>query len=52
MISHTTQRFPKLFADLPKAVQKQAKEAYAQFRRSPYHPSLRFKRVHSKRPIY
>jgi len=52
MISHTTQRFRKLFVGLSKAVRKQVKEAYAQFRRNPYHPSLHFKRVHNTRPIY
>ncbi len=52
MTSHTTQRFRRLFADLPKAVQRQAKEAYAQFRINPYHPSLHFKRIHSTRAIY
>ena len=31
---------------------KQAKEAYAQFTKDPYHPGLHFKRVHSTRPIY
>ena len=52
MISHTTERFRKLLADLPKEIQRQAKEAYAQFQKDPYHPGLRFKRVHSRRPIY
>ena len=52
MISHTTQRFRKLLAQLPKEIQKQAREAYLQFEKDPYHPGLRFKRVHSKRPIY
>ncbi len=52
MISHTTQRFRKLIAQLPKEIQKHAREAYLQFEKDPYHPGLRFKRVHSKRPIY
>jgi len=52
VISHTTERFRKLLAQLPKEIQKQAKEAYLQFEKDPYHPSLRFKRVHSKRPVY
>jgi len=37
---------------LPKEIQKQAREAYVQFKKDPYHPGLHFKRVHSKRPIY
>jgi len=52
VISHTTERFRKLLAQLPGEVQKQAKEAYLQFEKDPYHPGLRFKRVHSRRPIY
>ncbi|GAB6888983.1 hypothetical protein JCM13304A_24870 [Desulfothermus okinawensis JCM 13304] len=52
MTSHTTERFRKLLAQLPKQIQKQAKEAYIQFEKNPYHPGLRFKRVHSKLPIY
>lgn len=52
MISHTTERFRKAFANLPKEIQYQAKEAYKDFKRNPFHPSLRFKRVHSTKPIY
>ena len=52
MISHTTKRFRKLLAELPKEIQKQAKEAYTHFKKDPYHPGLHFKRVHSTRPIY
>ena len=52
MISHTTQRFRKAFARLPTQVKPQAKEAYKQFQQDPFHPSLRFKRIHSTRPIY
>lgn len=52
MISHTTERFRRLLADLPKETQRQVKEAYTQFKKDPYHPGLHFKRVHSKRPIY
>ncbi len=52
MISHTTTRFRKAFKDLPKSVQRQAKEAYKLFKQNPHHPSLRFKQVHSTKPIY
>ena len=52
MISHTTERFRKLLAQLPKEIQKQAREAYLQFEKDPFYPGLRFKRVHSRRPIY
>jgi len=52
MISHTTQRFRKLFEKLPKNIQRQGKDAYKKFRVDPYHPGLHFKSVHSTRPIY
>jgi mRNA-degrading endonuclease RelE of RelBE toxin-antitoxin system len=52
MISHTTERFRKAFAGLPKQVRRQAKEAYKQFQKDPFHPGLRFKRVHSTKPVY
>ena len=39
-------------AALPESVRRQAREAYLLFRQDPLHPSLRFKRVHSARPIY
>ena len=51
-MSHATERFRKLLAQLPKKIQKQAKEAYPQFEKDPYHPGLRIKRVHSKRLIF
>ena len=52
MISRTTEQFRKLLAQLPREIKGQAKEAYLQFEKDPYHPGLRFKRVHSKRPVY
>ena len=52
MISRTTQRFRKAFADLPEQVQRQAKESYKQFRKYPFYPGLHFKRVHSTKPVY
>jgi hypothetical protein len=50
--SRATAKFRKAFADLPVAVQEQAREAYRHFMRDPWHPSLRFKPVHSGLPIY
>lgn len=52
MISHTTGRFRKAYLDLPKQIQQQAQEAYKQFKADPFYPSLRFKRIHSTKPIY
>ncbi len=33
-------------------MQRQARAAYKQFLRDPFHPSLRFKRVHADKPVY
>ena len=52
MISRTTRNFRRAKEKLPRNVQVQAKEAYRLFRNNPRHPSLSFKKVHSKRPIY
>lgn len=52
MNSRTTERFREAFARLPPMVQARAAVAYRLFRRDPSHPSLRFKRVHSSRPVY
>ena len=52
MKSQTTIQFRKQFADLPKQIQEQTRKAYRQFQNDSSHPSLRFKKVHSKLPIY
>ena len=41
-----------MFQDLPKQIQKQAREAYGLFRDDPSHPGLRFRLVHETKPIY
>jgi mRNA-degrading endonuclease RelE of RelBE toxin-antitoxin system len=50
--SRTTAEFRKSFANLPKQVQDQTREAYRQFKENPSYPSLRFKKVHPELPIY
>ena len=52
MKSYTTKQFRQAFVKLPKQVQKQGRAAYRQFKKNPSHPSLRFKKVHHKLPIY
>jgi hypothetical protein len=37
---------------LPAEVKSQAREAYSLFAADHYHPSLHFKRIHSRRPIF
>jgi len=52
MISRTTNGFWKCYGTLPEQIRKEAKKAYANFKKNPYHPGLHFKRVHSTRPIF
>lgn len=44
--------FHKYFARLPRDVQYQAVEAYHLFKKNPYHPGLRFKRIDSEANTY
>ena len=52
MTSRTTERFRSALAALPEAIRARARHAYRLFRDNPQHPSLRFKRVHTTRPIF
>jgi len=52
MRSRTTREFRKGFARLPQRIQAQARDAFKLFLQDPQHPSLRFKRIHSARPIF
>ncbi|HYM21073.1 MAG TPA: hypothetical protein VEW28_08735 [Candidatus Kapabacteria bacterium] len=52
MTSLTTEKFWKAFNELPDAVQEQAQKNYGLWRNDPFHPSLDFKKIHPKRPIF
>ena len=52
MKSETTQKFRRLFAATPPERQARIRIAYRLWLSDPAHPSLRFKKVHSKLPIY
>jgi len=52
MKSSVTRTFRKRLADLPISVQEQAAKAYELWNEDPYHPSLQFKRVSQRQPIY
>ena len=52
MKSWRTVAFKRAFARLPKAVKRQARQAYRTFTNDPSHPGLQFKKVHASRPIY
>ena len=52
MKSKTSNRFLKCYRELPEQTKKEAKKAYREFKKNPYHPGLHFKRIHSTRPIF
>ncbi len=52
MKSQTTVRFRRAYEALPYQVRQQARQAYKLFEQDPYHPSLRFKQIHSSKQIY
>jgi hypothetical protein len=50
--SHITERFARLFSQLPPEAQQQARAAYRLFLQNPRHPSLHFKQVSAAHPEY
>lgn len=52
MKSRATPRFWAAYRELPPEIQGLAKKAYRRFRDNPGHPSLQFKKVHDREPVY
>lgn len=52
MNSVATKQFWKAFDLLPSEIKDKAKEAYALWKEDPFHETLQFKRVHTRKPIY
>jgi mRNA-degrading endonuclease RelE of RelBE toxin-antitoxin system len=52
MESSVTKTFRKRLSDLPESVRDRAAKAYALWKVDPYHPSLQFKQVSQRQPIY
>lgn len=52
MKSHVTKKFRRLFGNLPTEIRQGARESYRLWKENPAHPSLQFKRVHQRPPIY
>jgi hypothetical protein len=50
--SQVTDDFLACFAALPDAVKAQARKAYRLWRHDSTHPSLQFKPVHTREPVY
>lgn len=52
MSSQLTDEFIALFSTLPVEVRRKARKNYRLWKANPAHPSLDYKRVHTRRPIY
>ena len=52
MKSVTTEKFRANFGKAQAATQERIRAAYQQWSKNPDHPSLRFKKVHDRLPIY
>ncbi len=52
MKSVTTERFKKAFGNFNKDVQEKARKGYNLWKQDNFHPSLHFKQVHNRQPIY
>ncbi|HKI02419.1 MAG TPA: hypothetical protein VKK31_10590 [Thermoanaerobaculia bacterium] len=52
MISHLTEDFRDCFKKLPDKIQRTARKNYRLWQQNPSHPSLEFKRAHTRQPIY
>ena len=52
MNSYLTEDFLEYFRRLPQEIKEKARKNYRLWRQNPNHPSLQFKRVHTREPIY
>jgi hypothetical protein len=52
MKSELTDEFIQSFADLPNRVKKTAQKNYKLWKQNPSHPSLEFKKLNTKSPVY
>jgi hypothetical protein len=52
MKSELTIEFIQYFAELPERVKKTARKNYQLWKQNPSHPSLEFKKLNTKQPVY
>ncbi|HKH50042.1 MAG TPA: hypothetical protein VKM72_35770 [Thermoanaerobaculia bacterium] len=52
MISQLSENFLDCFRKLPEGIKRTARKNYRLWKENPSHPSLDFKRVHTRRPVY
>jgi hypothetical protein len=50
--SRATPRFWASYRDLPTEIKEAARKAYRLFREDIQHPSLQFKKIHGREPLY
>jgi len=50
--SSLTEDFLEYFGKLPDSVKLQARKSYSIWKQDPHYPSLHFKQVHTKEPVY
>jgi hypothetical protein len=50
--SRVTEDFFSLFSKLPQNVRESARKSYRLWKENPAHPSLHFKRIHGREPLY
>jgi hypothetical protein len=50
--SRATPRFWAAYRELPPEIKDAARKAYQLFRENAHHPSLQFKKIHPRDPIY
>jgi len=51
MISKTTASFRKRWRELPPDIRAHSRKVYQRWQENPWHPSLRFKRIHHSQPV-
>jgi hypothetical protein len=52
LISQLSEDFLACFRQLPEGIKRTARKNYRLWKENPSHPSLEFKRAHTRRPIY
>lgn len=52
MTSKTTEAFRTRLCELPDEVRALARRTYTRWLSTPHHPSLQFKRIHAREPVY
>ncbi len=52
MNSYLTEDFLECFRRLPQDIKEKARRNYRFWKQNPNHPSLQFKRVHTREPVY